>query len=443
MRIQLSDHFTYKRLLRFTLSPILMMVSLSIYSIVDALFISNFVGATAFAAQAFIMPFLLILESVGFMFGSGGSAIIAKTLGEGKKELANQYFSMLVYVTLAVGLTIGMVGQIAIRTVAMSLGGSGDMLKNALIYGRILLVSLPIFILAHAFQSYFIAAEKPELSMKISVITGISNIILDYLFIVVIPLGIAGAAIATAIGQIFSGIVPIIYFSHENNSLLKLVKPIFNKKVLLKTVTNGSSEMVTKISSSIVSMLYNFQLMRYVGNAGVASFGAVMHCNFLFMTILFGFSVGVAPIISYNYGSKNQIELKNVFSKSVKVIITAGIGLFLLSQVFAKPITSIFVGYDPVMHEMSMTGFRFYGISYLFAGLNIFGSSLFTALNDGAVSAAISFLRTLVFQAAAILLLPLLLGVNGIWTAIIFSELLALIVTVYFLQSRKKKYQYA
>lgn len=443
MRIKLSDHFTYKRLLRFVISPVLMMIFTSLYSIVDGFFVSNYVGKTPFAAVNLIMPVMMGIGTIGFMVGTGGSAIVSKTLGEGKHELAQRYFSMLVYVTLIVSVIISAIGFLYIRPISQALGATDEMLEDCVTYGRILFLSMTAFILQNIFHSFFIAAEKPGLSLRVAIAAGLTNIVLDYVFIAVFHWGIAGAAIATAIGEVIGGMVPILYFSRKNNSLLRLTRARFDGRALLKTCANGASEMVTNLSMSIVNILYNFQLMKLAGEDGVAAYGVIMYVNFIFMAIFLGYSIGSAPIVSYHYGAQNHAELKNLFRKSLLLVCGAGILLTVLAEVLSGPLVGIFVSYDAGLFEMARHGFRLYALAFLMMGVNVWGSAFFTALNNGAVSAAISFLRTLVFQIAAVLILPLLLGINGIWLAVVVAEALALVVTISFLAAKRKRYHYA
>ena len=443
MRIKLSDHFTYKRLLRFVISPVLMMIFTSLYSIVDGFFVSNYVGKTPFAAVNLIMPVMMGIGTVGFMIGTGGSAIVSKTLGEGKRDLAQRYFSMLVYTAIILGGLLSAAGFIFIRPISEALGATGELLDHCIVYGRILFLSMTAFILQSVFHSFFIAAEKPWLSLRVSLAAGLTNIVLDYVFIAVFRWGIAGAAIATAIGEVIGGVVPILYFSRKNNSLLRLTRTRFDGRVLLKTCANGASEMVTNLSMSIVNILYNFQLMKLAGEDGVAAYGVIMYVNFIFMAIFLGYSIGSAPIVSYHYGAQSHAELKNLFKKSLLLVCGAGMILTVLAEVFSGPLVGIFVSYDAGLFEMTRHGFRLYALAFLMMGINVWGSAFFTALNNGAVSAAISFLRTLVFQIAAVLVLPLLLGVSGIWLAVVVAEALALAVTIFFLATKKKRYHYA
>lgn len=443
MRIQLSDHFTYNKLLRFVFPSIIMMVFTSIYSVVDGLFVSNFAGKTAFAAINLIMPVLMGMGTVGFLIGTGGSAVVAKTLGEGKREKANAYFSMLIYVTIAIGAILTVISFIFIRPISELLGASGQMLDYCVLYGRILISFQTAFMLQCAFQNFMVVAEKPKFGLLITVGSGLTNIVLDALFVAVFKWGIAGAAAATVISQVVGAVVPIIYFSRKNNSLLRITKPIFDFKTLLKVCTNGSSELMTNLSASLVNILYNFQLMKIAGENGVAAYGVIMYVNFIFSAVYFGYAIGSAPVVSFNYGAANSVELKNLFRKSLFITGIFGLLMFTSSQLLAFPLAKWFVGYDAELFELTAHGFKVYAISFLISGFNVFSSAFFTALNNGAVSAAIAFMRTLVFQLIAILVLPELLGIDGVWFAIVAAEVLALIVSIIFFIAKRKKYKYA
>ena len=442
MRIQLSDHFTYKRLLRFVMPSIVMMICTSVYSIVDGLFVSNFVGKTPFAAVNLIFPFLMAMGTIGFMTGTGGSAVVAITLGEGDRERANQYFSFLIYASIGLSLILSAVGLIVLRPVSAMLGAEGALLEHCVVYGRILIAGQTAFILQNVFQSFFVTAEKPGLSLKISVAAGAVNFVMDYVFIVLFGWGVAGAAWATLMGQIVGGILPIVYFARENESLLRLIPCGFNGRVLWKTCTNGSSEMLSSLSASVVNILYNYQLIRIAGEDGVAAYGAIMYVNFIFAAIFIGYSIGSGPVIGYHYGAGNKKELKNLFGKSLAVIGIAGIALTALAELLSAPLTRVFVGYDPDLYAMTRHGFRLYALAFLLSGFNAFGSAFFTALGNGVVSAAISFMRTLVFEVAMVFYLPVLLGLDGVWLALVAAEILALAVTGAFLLWGRGRYGY-
>ena len=444
MRIQLSEHFGYGKLLRFVFPSIAMMVFTSIYGVVDGLFVSNFVGKIPFAAINLMMPMFMILGAVGFMVGAGGCAIVGKTIGQGKKEKAREYFSLLVYVTVIIGAVTVVVGQALLPLVARLFGAEGEMLECSVLYGRIVISAIPFFMLQNVFQSFFVTAEKPKLGLYVIVIAGVMNMVLDALLVAVIPLGLAGAAIATSISQFFGGIIPIVYFLRKNNSLLRLTKTRFYGRVLLKTVTNGSSELMSNISMSVVTILFNFQLMKFAGDNGVAAYGVVMYVGFILAAVFIGYSIGSAPIVSYNFGAENKAEMKNVFLKSSALILASSAVMTALSFSFAQPLSAIFVGYDKELLDMTVNGFRLYSISFLFCGMNIFGSAFFTALNNGVISAVISFLRTFLFQAVGVLVLPSLFsdGINGIWVSIIVAEGLAIALTFALLVINRKKYGY-
>ncbi len=442
MRIQLSDHFTYRKLLRFVLPSIAMMIFTSIYGVVDGFFVSNFVGETPFKAVNFIYPFIMILGSFGFMFGTGGSALISKTIGEGERERANRLFSMLTYISAVLGAVIGGVGMLVVEPLAKALGAEGQLLTDSVLYGRIILAAMPAFMLQQEFQSFFITAERPKAGLFVTLAAGCTNILFDFLFIAVFKWGLVGAALATAGSQVVGGIVPIIYFLRPNKSILKLGRPNFDGRALFKTVTNGSSEFFSNVSMSLVGLLYNWQLMRYAGEDGIAAYGVMMYVGWIFVSIFVGFSIGTAPLIGYNYGAKNKEELKNLFRKSLVVTAVLSVGMFVLSEALARPLAFIFISYNEHILEMTVRGFRIFSFQFLFCGLAIFGSGFFTALNNGLISAIISFLRTLVFQIGAVLLLPLLFKTDGIWASVIIAEFAAAALSVIFILFNKKKYGY-
>lgn len=442
MNIQLSDHFDYKKLLRFALPSIIMMIFTSVYGVVDGFFVSNFVGKTPFAAVNFIMPFLMILGSIGFMMGAGGSALIAKTLGEGDRETANKYFSLFIYVSIITGIIIMVAALIFLRPIAKLLGAEGAMLDDCVLYGQIILAVLPSLILQYAFQSFFITAEKPQLGLIISLAAGITNMIGDALFVAVFRWGLTGAAAATALGQAVGGFLPLLYFSRPNKSLLQLTKTRFDGKALLKACTNGSSELMSNISISLISMLYNIQLMKYAGENGVAAYGVLMYVNMIFLAAFIGYSNGIAPIISYHYGAKNNMEVKGLLKKSFVVIGVFSVSMFVIAEALAIPLSKIFVGYDKSLLELTARAFSIYSFSFLFSGISIYGSAFFTALNDGLTSALISFLRALLFQVIAVLVLPLIWGIDGIWLSIIVAEIASAIVTILFIAVKRTKFHY-
>lgn len=442
MNIKLSDHFTYKKLLRFTVSPIIMMVFTSIYGVVDGFFVSNFVGKNSFAAINLIMPFLMIIGGMGFMIGTGGSALTAKTLGEGDNAKADEYFTMMVKFTAILGIFLSVLGIIFIRPIAQKLGADSDMLGECVVYGRVILVFNTAYMLQNVFQSFFVAAEKPKLGLAATVAAGVTNMILDALFIAVFDMGVFGAALATGLSQVVGGILPLVYFARPNGSLLKLTSVNLKARPILNACTNGSSELMSNISSSLVSMLYNFQLMRLAGKNGVAAYGVLMYVQFIFIAISIGYSIGSAPIISYHYGANNHKELKNMLSRSTVLMGVSGILLMFAAKSLASPLARIFVGYDAELFEMTRNAFGLFSFSFILAGMNIFASSFFTALNNGGVSAAISFMRTLIFQLGSVLILPIFLGINGIWLSNTSAEIFAFVISLIFIVINRKKYKY-
>ena len=441
-RIQLSDHFGFSRLFRFTFPSIVMMIFTSIYGIVDGFFVSNFAGEAAFVAVNFIIPYPLILGAVGFMFGSGGSALIARTLGEGDRQKANRIFSLIVYTSIISGVVIMIVGLLLLRPVAIFLGASGDLLTDSLRYGNIILLAIPAYILQYAFQCLFITAEKPRLALVVTVAAGVANMVLDALLVGVIPLGIEGAAIATAISQYIGGVVPVIYFLCPNSSLLRLTGTGPDIRSLIRVCVNGSSELMSNISMPAVSMIYNAQLLLYAGENGVAAYGVLMYVCMIFIAIFIGYSVGIAPVVSYHYGADNKKELKSLLSKSAIIIGAFSVLMFIAGELLGTLFSMLFVGYDTELLEMTSHAFSIFSFSFLFTGYAIFLSGFFTALNDGVTSAIISFMRTLVFQVASVLILPMIFKLDGIWISLIVAELMAVVVSLIFLFVKKKKYGY-
>lgn len=442
MAIQLSEHFTYRKLLRFTVPSIIMMVFTSIYGVVDGIFVSNFVGKTSFAALNLIMPVCMLLGAFGFMVGTGGSALVSKLLGEGKREEARRTFSMLIYLSAAGGVLLTVVGILLVRPISAALGAEGQMLEDCVLYGRTLLLGGTAFILQNEFQSFLIVAEKPQFGLIITVAAGVTNMVLDALFVGLFRWGLAGAAMATVLSQVVGGVIPLVYFIRNRRGVLALGRTRFDGRALLQTCTNGSSEMMTNLSLSLVNILYNFQLMRFAGENGVAAYGVIMYVNFIFISAFLGYSIGVGPVISFHFGARHRDELKNLLRKSLTLLSIGAATMVTLGITLARPLSAVFVSYDAELFALTCRGLSLYSISFLLSGFNIFASAFFTALNDGLTSAAISFLRTLLFQVAAVLLLPLFLGLDGIWLAVVTAEGLALLVSGGLLVSMRKKYGY-
>ncbi len=440
--IRLSDHFSYSKLLRFTLPSICMMVFTSIYGVVDGLFVSNFAGKTPFAAVNLVMPFIMILGGMGFMIGTGGTALVSKLMGEGKKDEANSTFSMMVLFTLLLGIVLSAVGFLTMRPVSYFLGATDAMIDDCVLYGRIVTGFTFAFMLQNVFQSFFIAAEKPRLGLIVTVAAGVTNMVLDALFIAVFNWGVAGAAIATGLSQCVGGVLPLIYFLRPNDSLLRMRPTSLRLRPILQACGNGSSELMSNISSSLVGMLYNFQLMRLIGEDGVSAYGVLMYVQFIFVAIFIGYSIGCAPVVSFHFGAQNHSELKSLLRKSTLLMASGGVLLTIAARLLAAPLARLFVGYDAGLFELTSHAFRLFSWSFLLAGFNIFTSGFFTALNNGAISAAISFLRTLVFQTASVLILPLLLDVDGIWWAITVAEIFAFLISLMFLYLKRNKYHY-
>ena len=444
MSIQLSDHFTYKKLLKFTLPSIAMMIFTSIYGVVDGFFVSNFAGDVPFKAVNLIMPFLMIFGTVGFIFGTGGTAIVANTLGEGDREKANRHFSLFVYVAFALGIFFAAVGMIFIRPIAVLLGAEGELLENCVVYGRIVLLALPFLVLQFLFQSFFVAAEKPRMGLWVIVAAGVTNMVLDAVLVTALPQAyrLVGAAVATAMSQFVGGFVPLVYFFRKNTSLFRLGKTNFDFRAIVKACVNGSSEFMSNVSMSIIGMLYNIQLMKYAGEDGIAAYGVMMYVSFIFAAVFIGYSIGTAPVISYHNGAGNHRELKGILKKSMIILCCFSGVMLLAAELLAHPLALIFVSYSESLMDMTVHGFRIFAFSFLFMGFAIFGSGFFTALNDGLTSALISFLRSLVFQIGAVLLLPMVWEMDGIWISVVVADLMAMILSFIFMAVKRKKYHY-
>ena len=444
MHIRLSDYFTYRKLLIFTFPSIAMMIFTSIYTVVDGFFVSNFEGKTPFAAVNLIMPVLLILGTVGFMFGTGGTAIVAKTCGEGDIKRANSYFSLFVYVAFAAGVVLAVLGIIFARPIAEVLGASGQLLSDCVVYARIILLALPFFVLQMMFQSFFVAAEKPNLGLGVTITSGVTNMLLDAVLVLLLPqeYKLARAATATAVSQTIGGVIPLFYFFRENSSILRLGKTEYQGSVILKACINGSSEFMSNVSMNVVGILYNIQLMKYAGENGIAAYGVMMYVSMIFSAAFIGYSIGTAPVISYHYGAGNSSELKNLLRKGLLLMGVFGLSMSVSAEVFAVPLSRIFVGYDRKLLELTVSGFQIFALSFLFMGFGIFASGFFTALNDGVTSAVISFLRTLVLQTAAVMILPVFMGINGVWISVVAAEFMAVILGAVFLIKKRNRYHY-
>lgn len=441
-RIHLSEHFTSRKLLRFTLPSIAMNIFASLYIVVDGFFVANFAGKSEFAAVTLIFPVLNILGTIGYMFGVGGNALVAKTLGENNRERANRLFSLIVLASSCVGVLLMVLGFVFMPQIAGMLGAEGKLLENSVLYGRIFILALPAWIWVYEFQLFFIAAEKPRLGLAVTVITGLCNVALDALFMIGFKWGLAGAAAASALTQIVGGVFPLVYFSRKNDSLLKLVKPVWEGKSLVKCCINGSSEFMEEAASSFVGIFYNVQLLKYAGEDGVVVYGLLMYLSLIFSAIFVGYSNGIGPVVSYHYGAQNHRELKSLRIRSLRIIGIASLAMFVLSEVFARPFSALFLQDGGKLLSDAVHAFRIFSFAYLFTGMAVFGSAFFTALSNGQVSALIAFLRTFVFELGAVLLLPLILGVDGIWCSVVFAEFMAATTACIFMGALQKKYHY-
>lgn len=440
--VQLSDHFTYGKLLRFVYPSIMMMIFTSIYGVVDGLFVSNFVGKTSFAAINLVMPFVMLFGGIGFMLGTGGTALVAMTLGEGKRQRANEYFTIILWATLIIGVITSALGCLVMRPVCIALGADENMLEDCVIYGKIVVAFNVAFMLQNAFQSFFVTAEKPKLGLWATVAAGVTNMVLDAVFVGWLRWGVVGAACATGLSQCVGGVLPLLYFAFPNSSLLRLTKVRWEIRPVIRAMANGASEMVSSVTSSVVGILYNAQLLRYAGEDGVAAYGVLMYVGFIFVAVFVGYAIGSAPIVGYHFGAQNHMEMRNMLKKSAVLMFSSGAVMFVLAELLARPMAAIYVGYDRGLLDMTTNCFRISVTTYLLTGFNIFASSFFTALNNGKISAAISFLRTFVFKLSAVLLLPLLLGLNGIWWAEVTAEVASFLISAAFLAANRKRYQY-
>ena len=440
--MQFSEHYTYKKIIRYTVPPIIMMIFTSLYSVVDGLFLSNCAGKQAFSAVSFIMPYLMMFNSTGFMLGTGSSALIAKKMGEKKYKSANEIFTTVVVVSIFSGVILSFIGLIFLTPVASMQGAKGELLNNCLKYGRIYLLGVPACIIQFEFEALYSTSGKSKLGLYSTIISGLTNVILDALFLYVFSWNIKGAAAATIISQYVGGIIPIIYYSRKNKSNLRLVKCKLRFRDMIKVCTNGSSEMVNNISISVVSLMYNIQLLKYAGDDGIAAFGIMMYVNFLFTAVFWGYVSGISPIISFNYGAKNSKELHSLLKKSIVILTLTSISMFMSSVFLATPVTKIFVNYDAQLLAMTIKGFYLFSFSFLFSGMSIFSSSFFTSLNNGFISAVISFSRVFLFQIPAVLILPLILGLDGIWLSVVIAELLTVAAGTGLILKYRKKYNY-
>ena len=442
MAIQLSDHFTYGKLLRFTVPSVIMVIFTSIYSVIDGLFVANFAGATPFAAVNIVWPFIMIISAIGFMFGSGGSALVAKTLGESHSYKANRIFSMLIYLTMVVGIVFATVGLLLIKPILLACGVEGELLAQSMLYAKILFPAIPALMLQVIFQSFTVTAERPKLGLFVTVFAGVCNFILDALFIIVLKWGLAGAAWATAASQFIGAAIPLLYFAFPNKSLLHLGRTKLYIKALIKTCTNGASEFMSSISMSLIGILYNYQMLRFIGEDGVIIYGIITYVNFIFLAAFIGYTVGSNPIVGFHYGAGNKNELKSLLHKSLRLILVAAVILTFIAEISAPQIARIFVGKDAHLTAMTTYAFRIYSVSFLLSGFNIYASGFFTALNNGLISAVIAFSRTMIFECICVLILPILFGVNSIWSAITAAEIMALGVSFYFIKKMRGRYGY-
>lgn len=441
MSYTIAKKFNLLSLLKFTVPAIIMMLFMSLYTIVDGIFISRFIGTTALSGLNIVYPFISFIHAVAIMFAAGGSAIIAIKMGEGKNDEARSAFSLIVYTGIFLGICISILGNVFIHEIIRFLGASPVLERYSYDYLKIIISFTPFFILQILFQTFFITAGKPELGLRMTIVSGITNAVLDYIFMKTFGMGMAGAALATVSGYFIIAMFGIVYFLKKRNNLY-FVKVKMKWEIIKDSCINGSSEMVTDISSGVVTFLFNIVMMKYMGEKGVAAITIILYSQFVFIAVYLGFSMGTAPIISYNYGNQNKAQLKRIFKICSKLIMSSSIGVFILSLIFARYIVGFFAPEGTEVYAIAKKGFSLFAIGYLFAGYNIFSSSLFTALSNGKISAIISFMRTLVFIVLGIFFLPMVFKVNGIWLAVPFAEILSILVSMYFIKRERNNYGY-
>ena len=425
----MSQHFTMSKLVRFTAPSVGMMVLMSLYVMADGFFVSNFCGATALAAVNFAYPIALLLGTVGYMLGPGGAAVVAKTRGEGDDARANRQFSLFVYVSIAAGIVFTAVGLAALEPLLVAFGATGEMLDDCMAYGIILVCGVSFDILQFFFQAFLPVAGKPGMGFGVTVAAGLTNVALDALLIVGFGMGVEGAAIGTVASMAVGGVIPLVYFSLPNKSPLRLGRTSMDWRVLGHACANGSSEMVSNLAMSIVAIVYNVQLLAYLGEPGVAAYSVIAYVSFAFAAVFLGYATGSSPLMSYQYGAKNQAEMQNLFKKSLVIVGACGIVMFAATRVLAAPLASVFVGYDVSLEELTVHAFGLYSLAFLIMGFNVYGSALFTSLGNGLVSAIISFVRSFVCEIGAVMLLPMAIGPDGIWLSVVVAELVALVMT--------------
>lgn len=441
MSNSIAKDFKFFSLLRFALPTMVMMIFMSLYSIVDGIFISRLLGTNALSAANIVYPVISIVFAVGIMLSTGGSALIAKKLGEGKEREAREDFSFLTLVSFLFGIAILLIGNIFIEPIVRALGSTDALLPYCVDYLSVSLLLAPAAMLQMMFQTFFVTAGKPLIGLMLTISGGVANMILDYLFMGPFNMGISGAALATGIGELIPAVIGLFYFLFTRHSLY-LTKPVVRFQVLKESCFNGSSEMVTNLSTAVVTYLFNITMLKFLGEPGVAAITIVLYGQFLFNALYMGFSMGVAPVISYNHGSQNLPLLKRIFKICIGFISISSILITIMALVSSPVIVEIFTPIGSATYDIAKTGFFLFSINYIFAGINIYSSSMFTAFSDGKVSALISFVRTFVLIVLNILLLPYLIGVNGVWLAVPVAEFMTLFLSVYLFYKKRDVYHY-
>lgn len=443
----MSDNLIYnkeinmKNMLTFTIPTMVRMVFVSMYSIVDGIVVSNFVGSLGLSAINIVYPVLNVCMALAFMLAAGSNAIMGKKMGEGKVYEANSFMSLTVIVNVAAIIVFTAIFLMWDEKIYMMLGSDEELLPYCMEYGRIIVLGGPVWVMQVLFQSYLVTADKPHMGLWLSVAAGVTNIVLDVIFVGAFRMGMAGAAMASVAGMMIGGLVPLTVFFNKK-SLIHFEKPVWEGREFLKALGNGSSEMVSNLASAVTTTLFNLQMMALIGEKGVAAISAILYLQFIFLAVFFGFVSGISPVVSYNYGAGNKTNIHRTFKISMKIVIIFSLSMFALAEVFTGGLVLVFASKDAVLSELMISGFRIIAVSILFSGLNIFASGFFTALNNGRVSALISILRTFVLEAGALILLPEFMGIDGVWWSLPAAEILSAVIAVVMIVKYRKTYGY-
>lgn len=441
MTNSIAQKFNVFTLLKFAFPTMVMMVFMSLYTIVDGIFVSRLVGSNALSAVNIVYPVISLLIACGIMLSTGGSAIVARQMGEKREQEARENFSMLAVVSVLTGIVILVLGLMFLEPICRILGGTPVLLEDCKIYLGVLLGFGPLTMLQMLFQTFFVTAGKPGLGLGLTLTGGVVNMVLDYVFMGPMQMGVLGAALATGLGQAIMAVAGVVYFLKVKGNLY-FVKPVFRGNILLQSCGNGSSEMVSNLSTAVVTFLFNITMLKLAGEDGVAAITIVLYGQFLFTALYLGFSMGVAPVVSFNYGNQNHAQLKRIYKICIGFILGSSVFILGIALLFSEPIVGIFTGEENHTYELAVEGFFQFSFNYLFAGINIFASALFTSLSNGKISAIISFCRTFVFITVSIVLLPRVMGITGVWLSVPLAELVTLFISITYLKGQKEVYHY-